>query len=442
MKVMVVGTFDVDNYGDCIFPDVLACQLSKRFSGQEIEFDLYSPHSNVAEIGSYSIVKELPGSEEDVYDLPRYDVAILAGGEVLQSGHHPKSMYCRIAPGTMSAGMRLWMVPALAGQAQSIPYIYNGVGVGNIDPNVVEGLKDVVVHSGFATLRDENSLRKLQKVDGSFSMPIGTDSVFTIRDLYTESEWRSIAKEVLPAGLDLNAYLVVQPRLDYINSDLSSWADQICKIAKEVDKPVLLLPICYHHSDHLAIPSISNSLKQLGIEVFGISRFIKTSQTAAILSQSCGYVGTSLHGTITSVSFGKPISILAKLNGKYDGVLNNLGVRGVVSEKISGMYDSFCQSKNMARTDIADRAYTIASEAFDEIANLISNSQESAPEVYSLPESVLRSINYDLAHYERRKIDRLVRRIFIFIRGNVFLYGLYERISSFKNRRKKGYGLN
>ena len=80
MKVMVVGTFDVDNYGDCIFPDVLACQLSKRFPSTKIEFDLYSPHAEVARIGTYSVVKELPGKQGEVATLPRYDVAILAGG--------------------------------------------------------------------------------------------------------------------------------------------------------------------------------------------------------------------------------------------------------------------------------------------------------------------------------------------------------------------------
>lgn len=442
MKVMVVGTFDVDNYGDCIFPDVLACQLSKRFPSTKIEFDLYSPHAEVARIGTYSVVKELPGKQGEVATLPRYDVAILAGGEVLQSGHHPKSMYCRIAPGTMSAGMRLWMVPALVGIQQSIPCVYNGVGVGNIEQEAVEGLREVVSLSGFATLRDENSLSKLRKVDAGFDMPIGTDSVFTIKDLYTDDEWQASAREVLPAGVELDQYLVVQPRLDYTNSDFSSWAEQIYKIASELDVPVLLLPICYHHSDHLAIPAISNVLMQLGLEVFSISQFIKTNQTAAVLSQSAGYVGTSLHGTITSVAFAKPIAILAKLNGKYDGVLRNIGVEGVVTEKISGMYESFCISRDMDRIEISDRAYAMASTAFDEIGRVISAPPALRVNDALVSQSVLNSIEYDVTHYSRRKLDVFIRRLFILIRGNGALYGLYEKVSSFKNRRRKGYELN
>jgi len=434
LNFMIVGTFDVDNYGDCIFPDVFHFNMKKRFPDFDINLDLFSPYANVANIGNYSSVKALPGTIEECKKLEDYDCQVLVGGEVLQSGHHPKSMYCNIPVNTMSAGMRLWMVPMLIKYFKGTPSIYNGLGIGRLENGSVAGLAKVLELADYASFRDQHSKDKLKSYGLNVDTKVVTDSVFTLKNMFSDEQWKQYANEVLPAGC--SDYIVVQPRLKYLNFNHMDWFNSVEQICKKHNKNVLLLPICYHHSDHVAIPSIQKELETRGLKVHAIPDFIKTHQTAAVISQGHGYIGTSLHGTISSISFSKPTAVLAPKGGKYDGVLKEYGVHDAVTDTPASLVECFDYSYNLDREELSNRACNLADEQFDQIAATLTSDQPHnriSEEDFAV---LNKSIEFDQKHYERNPKDKTLRSVFMVIRNNTALYNLYERFSAYKNRHK------
>ena len=196
--------------------------------------------------------------------------------------------------------------------------------------------------------------------------------------------------------------------------------------------PVVLLPICYHHSDAEAVPQLKQLLQNEGVKVFGITEKLKTTSTAAILSCSKGYVGTSLHGTISSLSSAKPVVVLAKQGGKYDGVLREYGLQSVVISEFHKIFDTFVDVINMDLTRVSMDAQNRASKLFDEIFAEIERSEWTYPERFSaIVEQVYEE---DISYYRGRPIDRLKRMICTVTRSNPALYALQERISSWKRK--------
>jgi len=439
LRILISGTFDVNNYGDCLFPDVLLFQLRKRMPDKEITYDLFSPYPITANIGNYDNVLELPGTPEECKKLRGYDCQILAGGEVLQAGHGPKSLYCKIPIGTMSAGMRLWMVPTLLKLYNNTPSIMNGVGVGKLSTEIASGLASAITISDNASLRDANSLKKIRSYCPDFSCPVKTDSVFTIKDLKTEYEWLNRAKTVLPKNCEPGSYIVVQPRLQYLAGNTEAWAENVVKIANTMESDILLLPICYHHSDHAAIDGILKAFKGRGKQLHYIKEFIKTDQTAAVISQSNGYTGTSLHGTITAIAFEKAIAVLAPKGGKYDGVLEQIGAEACVTEQADQLHETFSLSLEKNRQTIAKRAYEIAHAMFDEISEILTQRASHSSEYHTVNDTqkdqIMKAIEHDMSHYKRHPSDKIYQKIFSSIRDNPFLYNAYEKFSALKKRR-------
>lgn len=434
MKIMVIGTFDVDNYGDCLFPDILKNELQRRIDNCELH--LYSPTCKVAKIGNYNKVYELPGTIEECEKL-EYDASILAGGEVLNSGHNPKGIYCFIKPMTMSAGMRLWMTPSILKAKKGTPYAINGVGVGSFDNEIAKGLESSIDYADYKSLRDDNSLKKLMDAHIKPNISINTDSAFLLPNLHSTKEWENIAKQNLPEGIIPYSYIVVQGRLQYLKNNFEIWCQSIKKISESSGYPILLLPICLHHSDHIGVKKIYKKLQKLKIETYKIEQFLKTDVTAAIIACSNGYCGTSLHGSITAVAFEKPLAVFAQLGGKYDGVLENIGIKNCVTDNFEKLPKCFDISSKLDRTIPAQKGKAMASKAFDNIANIFNTKPNKNKINNDKWDNIVNAINFDQSYYKNTKFSYQLRFFFMLIRGSKMLNGIYDNFSAWKNKSWK-----
>ena len=427
MKIMVVGTFDVDNYGDCLFPDVLKNELQCRM--ENVETVLFSPTPRVSKLGNYDKVEQLPGTLKECENIKynSYDVIILAGGEVLQNGHAPNGLYCMIPPNSMSAGMRLWMTPAILKAKREVHYIVNAVGVGGIDNNVKEGLSAALQLSDYKSVREEYSAAFLKKI--GCETQVGIDSAFALPRLFEKQKWETIAERVLPSGLELGSYLVVHASIQYIAKKFADWCKAIKNVATLANLPVLLLPICYHHSDRVTLYKASRVLKGLGVNVKLITKYLKTTETAAIIACSSGFCGTSLHGAISSVAFEKPTAVFVKrIPGKHDGVLKNLGMSANVTTNLEDLSHVFKNSLKSDRHMFAQKGMEGAMQGFDVIMETIKKPASNNIVDKDQWEDMVHAIEIDSLYHMGLK-STLTRPFYKIIRSNPYLNELYDAFS-------------
>jgi len=430
MKVMVVGTFDVDNYGDCIFPDIVQNELKKRL--EDVEFQFYSPTSKKARIGNYKEVRQLPGTIDECKNID-CDSVILAGGEVLTQGHNHKDLYCVLPPNTMSAGMRLWMTPALIKLFKNVPFVINAVGIGSIDDEVKTGLNAALTLADFKLVRDQLSYDFLN--NNGCKVNIGIDCGFLIPRLHSIHEWEQIAKNVIPENLSQQSYLAVQIHMSYIQGvNFEVWVRAVVEIAETANLSIVLMPICYHHSDLVTLHKCYLKIKKFFKHVYLIDKFLKTDEIASIIFNSGGYCGSSLHGAITSIAFNRPLAVLTpKMPYKHDGVLRTVGIEGVVTTRCEELPEAFIKSLSLNLSNAAFTGVENADAAFDQIASIIKTPLIPTEINESDWIHLKKAIYFDSSYYNNKPFYLFLRFIFSIIRTNVKLNGYYDTFSSWKN---------
>lgn len=431
MKILLTGTFDVDNYGDCLLPTVYQNELGQRLRG--LELVLSSPTSCAAGIGCYKSLQPLPHRHHKG-PFPSFDAVVIAGGNVLTSGHNAAGLYSRLPPYSLSPGLRIWMTPFLIKNAHPASIIINNPGVGNLGPEAARALRVCLGHADMVSVRDAFSLQALHHIGASGSM--GADPAFAVRRLMRADQWRQRAASLLPPELRLDGYLVAQITYNYLTGkDLSEWCASVNALARVAQLPILLLPICYHNSDAFLLKRASRVLAAMGTKHVLMRELLKTVDTAALIGCSGGYCGTSLHGAITAISFARPlVSVCRFMNGKHAGVLDAVNCHGVVVNQFSKFEEAFSLSMNADRNGIAGHAEAMAMNGFDEIARVGKVPPQSAhlnTEELHLLEAAAQ-VDYD---YYKSFSRRCIRLAMSYIRSIPLLNDWYNSLSFAKNER-------
>lgn len=120
-RVGIVGTFDVENYGDLLFPLIAERELSQRLG--DVEMVVFSYHARSTDEWPYDTVSvtELPAL------VPTLDALLVGGGFLIRFDHD-------VAPGyTAPAGVHhptgYWLTPALLALQHNVPLVWNAPGM-------------------------------------------------------------------------------------------------------------------------------------------------------------------------------------------------------------------------------------------------------------------------------------------------------------------------
>ena len=245
MRIGLVGTYDVDNFGDCLFPEVYAHLL--RSALPEAEFSLYSPRPKAAQILSFDEVRPLPQSLNETGALSE-DVLILTGGETLGFGH--SSGTYNFPESVLSAYSQLWLAPlhAALNSNGATKFIVHCVGARKMEDKVNRLAAHALQGATSCTFRDAFSQSWVR--DGAQKFDVATDPMFLMDGLQTPEQWDQRRSAVLPGGFAAGrGYLAAQISFGYGGNDLVKWCRAIADIALERDLNVVLLPICHFLED-------------------------------------------------------------------------------------------------------------------------------------------------------------------------------------------------
>lgn len=311
LQIGLFGTFDVENYGDLLFPLIAEAELTERLG--RVKFHRFSYRAKSPPDWPYTVtsVAELPRMAGDLDGvligggcIIRFDKGVARGyGPPTPAIHHPTGY---------------WLTPALIALQRGIPLIWNAPGAPGRDfddriPAWAEPLMQLALaHSRYIAVRDEPSRASLARFVDKKQIALMPDTGFGISRLLNEREPSSEFNRLRDASGLSGPYIIVQPR-----PGLDSFSIFIKKHSQRLrDFRFLVLPIGPAVGDHEAI---------LGDDLPGLVRlpdWPRPLLLAELISQAAAVVGHSYHLAITALAFGVPVFSSADLAfGKYTSLV-------------------------------------------------------------------------------------------------------------------------
>jgi polysaccharide pyruvyl transferase WcaK-like protein len=425
VKIGLIGTYDVDNFGDCAFPIVHREFFRTRIPNAQFTF--YSPTDRTATILGDELLKALPAGPA-VAEMPE-DAFVLTGGETIHSGHSsgtyifPSSSY--------SSFLRLWLGPLQSARKSGARFAAHCVGIRLADPETQSLIGKLLRSADFVTLRDRVSQERLSGAGTQYDLAV--DPMFALRTVRTDDEWTEIASRHLPAGFDKFHYIVAHVSPPYLANNLAQWVDTIIQLAIGQKRNLLFLPIC-HFLDDAHVLARAHEIASLRLAPHGLSSHfvpdrIHVLETAAVIGRSSGYVGTSLHGAVTAVSFGLPLAVLTHdAKGKHQQVLAAIGIDNATTTAVDGIAQAFRNTQALDLEAIAASVTHKAQADFDKLAQAL---QAPAKNLPPLREEDLAAIRQADILTIRNLKERVKRSILMFARRYP---GVYSRYRALKNR--------
>jgi Polysaccharide pyruvyl transferase len=350
-----LGTFDVDNYGDLLYPIIFRHILKSRDASLQVRH--YSPTSGEAPhaAGFKTLsIKTLfePGPE------PR--TLVIGGGDILRTdwdvvashyGTNSRTSYrsLRRSIGRLDALAYLWRRDAarldptalFANRFRSRWMNYPGAGpflfdVANLptgssvsylscgvphDFNTTERscVKRILDQARFIYLRDEQSAEKLRRAGVEGKIHVSPDIAVTLSDQFDKEQQVRRGREILSTfGIDRDSSFLCFQCKPYPGFDEDEIISELRRYQERTGSAVVLLPIGYCHGDHKFLQSLSRGSG--GTLTYANVHAI--ADTMSVISASELFVGTSLHGNITALSFGIPHLLGPLPVDKADGYLN------------------------------------------------------------------------------------------------------------------------
>lgn len=361
MQIGLVGTYDVDNFGDCLFPELYAHLLGTALP--DARFTLYSPRPRAARILSFDTVRALPDRLDTAQALTD-DALILTGGETLGFGH--SSGTYNFPRAFLSAYSRLWLAPLQAALTSggATKFIVHCVGARKMGDSLNQLAARALQGAALCTLRDAFSQSWIR--DGRLEFTVATDPMFLMDRIQTPAQWTARRQAILPKGFGgKKGYLVAQLSLGYGGNALDDWCTAVAGIATERDLEVVLLPICHFLEDEHYLGLAGDRLSALGVTNHLVKGRINVKDTLSVISGAYGYVGSSLHGAVAAVAFGIPLAALGHTpDGKHEGTLNSVGIYGCTGTKVTDLPACFKHSETLDLTAARHRAQTQAETDF------------------------------------------------------------------------------
>jgi lipopolysaccharide transport system ATP-binding protein len=290
LRVGVVGTFDVENFGDLLFPLLTQRELTSRLDEPEIR--LYSYWERSAEAWPYP-VRSLARLPDDVTDLDllivgaghlvRFDKKVATGYEPPPGLHHPTGY---------------WLMPTLLGEAYGVPVAWNSLTVSPGTPEWARGLLGLAARSArYVTVRDEPSRQELARVADSASVTLVPDIAFGVKKLLpnmpSDAFHRFLAENALRGP-----YIAVQPSPHLVRH---AWQiDAAVAEARAQGCAVLELPIS---------PALGDRTGLLRLEHATVrpATWPPPLLLAEIIARAEAVIARSLHLSVVALACGVPV---------------------------------------------------------------------------------------------------------------------------------------
>lgn len=317
-RLAIYGTFDVLNYGDLLFPLL----LRDRLGVPDAHMRAYSPRGG--SLAWEDTVTALPIETAAAFPA---DLHVIGGGNILHAGITPLPDYAESIFGRHGAYAALWLGAGLIAAQQEKPLAWNAPGVPfPMESGPAQILRDrILAASPCVTLRDAAS----REFWGAAAVPgidILPDTALDLAALWPVETLRSHAEAAFTRhGMAVPArWLALHVNDRYMDGDLSLQARQIEALVRQTEALPVLIAIGPCHGDHSLAAALGVELK---IPALILDRPGSLREIAGLIAHAAGYVGSSMHGLITALAYGRPALAIARARMvKFCGLLGHLGM--------------------------------------------------------------------------------------------------------------------
>ncbi|MDO5329656.1 MAG: polysaccharide pyruvyl transferase family protein [Coriobacteriia bacterium] len=395
-KIAQIGTFDVENYGDLLFPDVLEFKLQPSL------LHLFSPIGGIKPFTDNQKVYSI-SELDNMCTIHNYDAIIIGGGDLIRLDTDIASVYSQEVKDAIS----IWLLPILIGNKHNIPVMLNAPGVpfhfSSVYSPIIKQIFDVVY---YGNVRDNGSKNHLNSCNVN-NIKVIPDTIFNINQVYSQKILEDNFKllqnnNVIPVK---NNFIVLQCNGSFISkpSEISKLQEFMKHINNNYNLDVLLMPIGYVHNDIQILNKIYDPNNDMN---YLITKKLSPFDMLSIVANSSGYVGTSMHGAITTYSYGKLIFMLSTLKlTKIQGFLELIDLQEnqiFDLENIIEQFDYCYKNFNSNKLETVNR---IVDVHFDNINNTIC-SKDKQQVSFSLYDFVINMFQQlPQAHYYKQIIS-------------------------------------
>ena len=329
--ISIVGAFDRHNYGDLLFP--LIVEWAIKDLGLDADLDYYATSVSTMSVYGGKDTKSIrqlfsraPSTNEKV---------VIAGGEVLPAtwplifsyltsplaakvinrlsdlvGDRFASLFISKCLGSRSV---LPFVYAPSDFERKVTVLYNAVGGSHIkdqSPYIRANLLAKLRNAGHVSVRDLETFDFL-KSHGIDGVQLSPDCAILLSQLYPVDQLKSL---VTPPASALQAqmpegYICVQSAAAYTIGNELKFRRSIDNIMRRTGLGVVVFAIgrATGHSDQQTFDIFRTGASTDALPPTVISECESIHDIMWVIANSKAYIGTSLHGAITSASYGVPV---------------------------------------------------------------------------------------------------------------------------------------
>jgi lipopolysaccharide transport system ATP-binding protein len=295
-RIGLFGTFDVENYGDLLFPRLFEREMRERLPDAEIRFfSPYGPDHPVAMNGGWAPEALGLWTRERLQELAdALDLVVVGGGEII----HARDELLATAYGVDPLDLRLRRPSDFF---LEYPAAWHAVGI-PFDFDPFERRLVAAVQRPYVAVRDARSRARLEAAGAGEGVVIVPDSAFALDRLFPPGTLDAARDELRARG----AYPAEGRPLVLQGS--TALLEHVDALAPSVgDRPVVLLETGRCHGDDRFADAMAESL---GEHVHRVRGDASLEEMVAAIAGASGYAGISMHGAITAMVYGVPTLIL------------------------------------------------------------------------------------------------------------------------------------
>ena len=335
--IALAGTFDVENYGDLMFPVIFERAMLKR--GLNFETVLFSPSDKAPEALNKDRTVYSYKNFEELNSKYHFDALVIGGGALIHFRNFKIFMPNQLER-TLYYNIHSWLSLIYLAARNNIKILFNLPQVPFDIPIELRSLAKMAFEQvDYFTVRDATSKEYIESIYGKDEkrpkIEVFPDTVCIVNELFNADSLLEKKRKLL--GFD-DKYMVFH--FQYVEKVSESLFLELEKVVEDAigrGLKVVLLPIGYTHGDQEIMTDFN---RRCGNKCVMLKKKLDIEDMTAILMGCEYYIGMSFHGGVVSLSFDKrAFSTNPSLKNKelygsyglgeclqesYDGILNIL----------------------------------------------------------------------------------------------------------------------
>jgi len=391
-RIVLIGAFDRYNYGDNLMPIMFEMFMKKYYPDflKQISLEFCAlTKSDLSMFGAYRTepISSLLNDKESISAI------ISVGGEVLGSSsstlflhmNHPifvRKVVRRLKKNKYGMILADFLCRKYYGLGWEYPYIPSQLNSNcKIILNTIGGevsrfkkldkfynLPNRLKVASYVSVRDARTSKSL----GGLCNPLlSPDSVIIMRDVVSEAFLQSKVSNNI-SSICSTEYLCFQAAPEKAGESAEFYASVLQKISKKYNIKVVLCPIGYAegHDDQQFLSKIKEHNSN-----FDLITNLNIWEIMSVIKNSKIFIGTSLHGVITAMSYSVPYIGLNPSIVKMDKFLSEWAVneanRCFYPDELLESIDNVIHLRKEVLKESSDRLIKLALENNERIANLL-----------------------------------------------------------------------